>query len=203
MLKHSVKIAVCLAFSLFSPHHAGGEYKVVFKGELAYYGDVIFKFWPSYTLRRDLENVPKLELLLGKPFALGPVKFVVYAELKTDLNETVYIGPRLAPVFNVDRTFFGLEGAYFMGLNDRSDNFFRVVPYVLYKATDKLNVGILNIGDYYNDEQLTSLGPLVSYSFNKNVNVLLRYGTDFEGENRVDFRVSYRFGKGRKGRATP
>ena len=187
---------------LFVADSVKAENKANIISEVAYYDRIIFKFRPSYTIK-DNGDTYLLELLLGKPFALGDVKCVLYLDFKSNLDDAFGLGPRLATTYRIHRTFLGFEGVYFFALDRDSDDLFKSIPYILHKATDKLNIGLLNVGDYSGGGFSTSFGPFVSYSPTQKFNVFLRYGTDFEGGNRVDLKFSLRFGPGRRERPTP
>ncbi len=173
---------------LLLPNFVKAQNTTVITSEISYNGPLTLKIKPSYNKKEEKEK-SQLELLVGKTIKKESLKTGIYADAKSDLEQTAWVGIRGEGDYKIKNFHIGLQLRYFFGLNKKSENHFYYIPYIMQNLTKKLRIGVWDYAkqDYKNKKGFSYLGPLVVYSFNKNIGILMHYGKDIKNKGNLTY----------------
>ncbi|MFH0979201.1 MAG: hypothetical protein V1837_07945 [Candidatus Woesearchaeota archaeon] len=137
---------------------------------------------------------------IGKYIQEKDLKLIIYADVKTDLKDTVHLGA----AFEADQRIakflhLGLKANQYFGLDKKSKEHISYNPYLMVDLTNKLSFGAWDLGKYaYKDRTgFDYIGPFAMYSITKNICIIGHYGIDVHNkDNRLLYlKVDFNFGK--------
>jgi hypothetical protein len=165
--------------------------------------DLRFKLKQSYSKTGNKQG-GELEFLVGKEFGkyleAKDLKFVIYADTKSDLRETLHLGAALEADQRVaDILHLGLKLNHYFGLDKKSKDHLSYNPYIMLDLSKHLSIGAWDLGklNYKDKTGFDYVGPFAMYRLTKHICVIGHYGVDLKNrENRLFYlKLDLTFGK--------